>query len=167
VVQYSVTCGGRRWLVGGLHQQPCSHQSTARVGHCKGVCFSTLMLWQWKRLWKNGWVPSTRLDKLKVWSTLPDEWRNTKYSTMDEQSMHLGRALTGRTSTARIFYLHKKSLWEEDGNEDNMAAPDIHQRGGDVNPSEEGLVRLPLRGLENSMCTPSSREGGGEHATCR
>jgi hypothetical protein len=35
-IQYSSNCGGGRWLVGGLCQQPCSHQSTARVGHSRG-----------------------------------------------------------------------------------------------------------------------------------
>ncbi len=40
----------------------------------------------------------------------------------DEHSMHPGRALTGGTSTARTFDLHEKSLWEENRNEDNVAA---------------------------------------------
>ncbi len=46
-----------------------------------------------------------------------------------------------------------------------MSAPDVQYHGGDVNPSEEGLVRLPLRGLENNTCAPN-REGGGnvQHA---
>jgi hypothetical protein len=83
----------------------------------------------------------------------------------NEHSMHLGLALTGGTSTARTFDLHEKSLWEEDGNKDNVSAPDVQYHGGDVNPSEEGLVRLPLRGLENNTCAPN-REGGGnvQHA---
>jgi hypothetical protein len=55
--------------------------------------------------------------------------------------------------------LHKESLWEDDGNEDNVTAPDVHQRGGDVNPSQGGLVRLPLRGLKNSTCAPSLQGG--------
>ncbi len=41
-----------------------------------------------------------------------------------------------------------------------MAALDVHQRGGDVNPGEEGLVRLPFRGLENSTCTLHCERGG-------
>ncbi len=33
--QYSVSCGCVWWPVDGLHQQPCSHQLNARVGHCR------------------------------------------------------------------------------------------------------------------------------------
>ncbi len=49
-----------------------------------------------------------------------------------------------------------------------MAASDVHQHGGDVDPSErvkEGLVRLPLRGPENITCTPSLR-GGRANVQC-
>jgi hypothetical protein len=34
--QYPVRCCGRRRPLDGLHQQPCSHQPTARVGHSRG-----------------------------------------------------------------------------------------------------------------------------------
>jgi hypothetical protein len=30
--------------------------------------------------------------------------------------------------------LNEKSLWDKDGKEDNVAAPEVHQRGGDFNP---------------------------------
>ncbi len=87
---------------------------------------------------------------------------------MNKEIQHDGRAFyksgtsfNRRDEHCKDFDLHKKSLWEEDGNKDNVTAPDIHQRGGDVNPSEEGLERLLLRGLEKSECAPHHEGGGG------
>ncbi len=85
--------------------------------------------------------------------------------------MHLERALTGVTSSNRRDkhgkdFLSSREITKRRGwNEDNVAAPDIHQRGEDVNPSEEGLMRLPLRDLENSMCAPSCK-GGVANVQC-
>jgi hypothetical protein len=48
-----------------------------------------------------------------------------------------------------------------------MAGPDVHQRGGNVNPSERRTCEASFKGLENSMCAPSSRGGVGKYAMCR
>jgi hypothetical protein len=39
-----------------------------------------------------------------------------------------------KMSTAMNLDLQDRSLGGEDGNEDNMVAPEVHQRGVDVNP---------------------------------
>jgi hypothetical protein len=81
---------------------------------------------------------------------------------MDEHSIHSRQALTGETSTARILIFMRNHCEKRIGMRTMWWPPDVHQHGGDVNPSEEGLVRLPLRGLENSTCAPSSWGGGGQ-----
>jgi hypothetical protein len=55
----------------------------------------------------------------------------------DEETQHDGRAsyasgmsFNSRDEFCKDLDLHKKSLWEEDGDEDNVAAPDVHQHGG-------------------------------------
>jgi hypothetical protein len=101
---------------------------------------------------------------------------------MNEQIRHDRRAsyTSGKSFNSRDKYkdldLHERSLREEDGNEDNMAAPDVHQRG-DVNPYQqisssdvstwvkEGLVRLPLRALRIMRAPPHHKgEANVQHA---
>jgi hypothetical protein len=72
--------------------------------------------------------------------------------------------------------LQEKLLWEEDGNEDNVA--EVHQRGGDVNPyltnqqqecismGERKTCEAPFKGLKNGTSAPSSRGGGGANMQC-
>jgi hypothetical protein len=47
-----------------------------------------------------------------------------------------GTNFNKRDEYCKDFDLHEKSLWEEDGNEDNVVTSDVHQCGGDVNPNE-------------------------------
>jgi hypothetical protein len=109
--------------------QPCSHWPTARVGHSR-VSFPTLTSWRWTRLRQEGWVPSNKMRRVLGY----------QYYTMNEEIQHdrwasytSGTSFNSRDEYCNDLDLHKRSLWEEDGNEDNVAAPDVHQRGGDVN----------------------------------
>jgi hypothetical protein len=87
-----------------------------------------------------------------------------QYSMTDEYPIHLGRASTGGTSTARILSFTRNHL-EEDGNEDNVVAWTFTNVEEMSTLVKEELVRLPLRSLENSTCAPSSR-GGGVNVQC-
>jgi hypothetical protein len=45
-----------------------------------------------------------------------------------------GTSFNNRDEHCKDLELDEKSLEEEDGKEDNMAAPEVHQRGEDFNP---------------------------------
>jgi hypothetical protein len=68
------------------------------------------------------------------------ELKDDQYYMINEEAQHDGRAsyTSGTSFNSRGEYkdldLHERSLWEEDENEDNMAALDVHQCGGNVNP---------------------------------
>jgi hypothetical protein len=62
---------------------------------------------------------------------------------MDENSIHskadehinVEMSFDSRDSVVRTgSYKASRSLGGEDGKEDNVATPEVHQRGGDVNP---------------------------------
>jgi hypothetical protein len=102
-----------------------------------------------------------------------DQLKDNQYYRMNEEIQHDGRAFytsranfNRRDNYCKDFDLHEKPLCEEDGNEDNMAAPDVYQCGGNVNPSERRTCEASFKGLENSMCAPSSRGGGGANMQC-
>jgi hypothetical protein len=84
------------------------------------------------------------MDKAKTkWTSTfkqVDELKDDQYYMMNEEIQHDGWAFftSGTSFNSRDEYhkdldQHQKSLREEDGNEDNVAAPDVHQRGGDIN----------------------------------
>ncbi len=60
------------------------------------------------------------------------QWMKNKHD--GRASLTFGTSFNSRDEHYMDLDLHEKSLWEEDGNEDNMAALEVHQRGGDVNP---------------------------------
>jgi hypothetical protein len=94
------------------------------------------------------------------------------YSMMDE-NLNFGRSSNMRTTTAGTsttmdLDLHHRLL-EEDGNKDNMAAPEVQQLAGDVNPfpassssrneTSMGERRALLRALRIAYIPPISRGG--------
>jgi hypothetical protein len=48
--------------------------------------------------------------------------------------LNFGMSFYSREECRKDKNLYGKSPGGEDGKEDNMATPEVHQRGGDVNP---------------------------------
>ncbi len=129
-----ISCGGGRWPVDGLCQQPCSHQPTARVGYSIGFCrhfdFITVDKAETRRR-----IPTYGNEISSRTST--STWCTTDYYCMMDEHLIIGTGFNTRTTTAGLsttmdLDLYSRSLGGEDEKEDNVVALEVHQHGGEV-----------------------------------
>jgi hypothetical protein len=78
-------------------------------------------------------------------------------------------SFNNRDKHCKDLDLHKKTLGDEDGKDDNVAALEVHQHGGDSTPNptnqqqecismgETKTCEAPFKGLKNSTYVPSPR----------